>query len=230
MRIVIFLQKPKWNSIFGMVGNAVSLSDRWSFREIYMWEAVSARHGKRKRDFVTTMSYFAQPEIVLITLWSNQWVSTAEVNLFGTKTDLTQKYLWRKIFWKDCEQTLRKNIFLWMMGLSIVLASVHIEENERKISFSSLYECFNISQPTSISAFPWISLLWDWDGLSPGENRRSHKYPEKGESWNWSFSKDCFYFCTVRRMGYLISVCSAWIWFYFQICKGKWSWLVIQPA
>ena len=45
------------------------------------------------------------------------------------------------------------------MGLSIVLASVHIEENE-KISFPSLYECFNISQPASISAFPWISLLW----------------------------------------------------------------------
>ena len=175
------------------------------------------------------MSSSAQPEIVLITLWSNQWVS-AEINLFGTKTDLTQKYLQRKIFWKDCEQTLRKNIFLWMMGLSIVLASVHIEENVKKISFPSLYECFNISQPASISAFPWISLLWDWDRLSPGENRRSHKYPEKGESWNWSFSKDCFYFCTVRRRGHRISVCSAWIWFCFQICKEKWSWLVIQPA
>ena len=147
MRIVIFLQKPKWNSIFGMVGNAVSLSDRWSFREIYMWEAVSARHGKRKRDFVTTMSYFAQPEIVLITLWSNQWVSTAEVNLFGTKTDLTQKYLWRKIFWKDCEQTLRENMFLWMMGLRMVLASVHIEENERKIFFSSLYRVVFLTGP-----------------------------------------------------------------------------------
>ena len=80
------------------------------------------------------MSSLAHPEIVLITLWSNQWVS-AEINLFGTKTDLTQKYLQRKIFWKDCEQTLRKNIFLWMMGLSIVLASVHIEENEKKYLF-----------------------------------------------------------------------------------------------
>ena len=80
------------------------------------------------------MSSLAHPEIVLITLWSNQWVS-AEINLFGTKTDLTQKYLQRKIFWKDCEQTLRKNIFLWMMGLSIVLASVHIEENVKRFSF-----------------------------------------------------------------------------------------------
>ena len=53
MRIVIFLQKPKWNSIFGMVGNAVSLSDRWSFREIYMWEAVSATHGKKGKGLLT---------------------------------------------------------------------------------------------------------------------------------------------------------------------------------
>ena len=53
MRIVIFLQKPKWNSIFGMVGNAVSLSDRWSFREIYMWKAVSATAGIKGKGLVT---------------------------------------------------------------------------------------------------------------------------------------------------------------------------------
>ena len=53
MRIVIFLQEPKWNSIFGMVGNAVSLSDRWSFREIYMWEDISAAHGKKGKGPVT---------------------------------------------------------------------------------------------------------------------------------------------------------------------------------
>ena len=129
MRIVIFLQKPKWNSIFGMVGNAVSLSDRWSFREIYMWEDISAAHGKKGKGPVTfqpriwsilELHYshnhlviiklncflchhvvFLSPAWNCVDLWVNQWV-TAEVNLFATKTDRTQKYLWRKIFWKYC--------------------------------------------------------------------------------------------------------------------------------
>ena len=79
MRIVIFLQKPKWNSIFGMVGNAVSLSDRWSFCEIYMWEAVSATAGIKGKGLITL-----QPRIgsILELHYSHNYLILIKLNCF----------------------------------------------------------------------------------------------------------------------------------------------------